>query len=88
MRARIGLEIHVQVTEAGTKLFCGCSADYRGRPPNSNVCPVCLGLPGALPVVNKRVVELALRTAIALNCRIPDRIVFTRKHYFYPDLPK
>lgn len=88
MKARIGLEIHVQLTEAGTKLFCDCRSDYRGLPPNTNVCPVCLGLPGALPVPGERPVKLALAVAEALECRIPEAIVFTRKHYFYPDLPK
>lgn len=88
MRAIIGLEIHVQMTEAGSKLFCNCKANYRGLPPNSNVCPVCLGLPGALPVVNKKTVELAVRAAVAFGCSVPEFIVFTRKHYFYPDLPK
>lgn len=88
MKARIGLEIHVQLTEAGTKLFCGCKSDYRSLPPNTNVCPVCLGLPGALPVPRRRPLTLALAAAIALGCRVPERIVFTRKHYFYPDLPK
>ena len=88
MKAVIGLEVHVQLTGAGSKLFCGCKADYRGLPPNTNVCPVCLGLPGALPVPNRKAIILALAAAMALNCRIPNAIVFTRKHYFYPDLPK
>ena len=88
MKAIIGLEIHVQISEAGSKLFCNCKADYRGMPPNTNVCPVCLGLPGALPVVSRRSVELALTAALALKCKVPKFIVFTRKHYFYPDLPK
>lgn len=88
MRAIIGLEIHVQISGAGTKLFCDCKADYRGLKPNTNVCPVCLGLPGALPVVNRRAVELALAASLAFDCNIPKYIVFTRKHYFYPDLPK
>ncbi|MCE4600017.1 MAG: Asp-tRNA(Asn)/Glu-tRNA(Gln) amidotransferase subunit GatB [Desulfurococcales archaeon] len=88
MKAKIGLEVHVQLTEAGSKLFCSCKSNYRGLPPNSNVCPVCLGLPGALPVPSRRAVVLALAAARILNCRIPGAIVFTRKHYFYPDLPK
>lgn len=88
MKARIGLEIHVQLTQAGTKLFCGCDSEYRKYPPNTNVCPVCLGLPGALPVPSRSAVVLALAAAMLLNCRIPKAIVFTRKHYFYPDLPK
>ena len=84
----IGLEIHVQLTEAGTKLFCGCSSDYRGMPPNTNVCPVCLGLPGALPVPQPGPVAAAVAASLALGCKMPRSIVFTRKHYFYPDLPK
>jgi aspartyl-tRNA(Asn)/glutamyl-tRNA(Gln) amidotransferase subunit B len=84
----IGLEIHVQLTEAGSKLFCDCEANYRGMRPNENVCPVCLGLPGALPVASRRAIVLAVAVARALQCRIPEAIVFTRKHYFYPDLPK
>ncbi len=88
MKARIGLEIHVQLSEAGTKLFCNCDSEYRRYRPNENVCPVCLGLPGALPVPGKRPVELALAAALALNCEPPRALVFTRKHYFYPDLPK
>ncbi|MCE4604139.1 MAG: Asp-tRNA(Asn)/Glu-tRNA(Gln) amidotransferase subunit GatB [Aeropyrum sp.] len=88
MRVRIGLEIHVQLSNAGTKLFCDCDSEYRGFPPNSNVCPVCLGLPGALPVPGRRPVVLALATALSMKCKIPERLVFTRKHYFYPDLPK
>ncbi|MCE4610642.1 MAG: Asp-tRNA(Asn)/Glu-tRNA(Gln) amidotransferase subunit GatB [Desulfurococcales archaeon] len=88
MKAKIGLEIHVQLSEAGSKLFCDCDSEYRKYPPNRNVCPVCLGLPGALPVPSKRALTLALAAAKAFNCKIPERIVFTRKHYFYPDLPK
>jgi aspartyl-tRNA(Asn)/glutamyl-tRNA(Gln) amidotransferase subunit B len=88
MDVKIGLEVHVQLTEAGTKLFCGCKANYRGMEPNTNVCPVCLGLPGALPVPQRRPLLLAVAASLALNCEIPKRIVFTRKHYFYPDLPK
>lgn len=85
---KIGLEIHVQLSEAGTKLFCDCDSEYRKYRPNENVCPVCLGLPGALPVPGRRPVELALAAALALNCKPPRALVFTRKHYFYPDLPK
>lgn len=88
MKAKIGLEVHVQLTEAGTKLFCGCDSNYRVYPVNRNVCPVCLGLPGALPVPSRRPVILALAASMLFQCRIPDAIVFTRKHYFYPDLPK
>ncbi len=87
-KVTIGLEIHVQITGAKTKLFCSCPSDYRDKPPNTNVCPVCMGFPGALPVVNRRAVELAVTASKALNCSIPEWLVFTRKHYFYPDLPK
>jgi aspartyl-tRNA(Asn)/glutamyl-tRNA(Gln) amidotransferase subunit B len=82
----IGLEVHVQLKTA-TKAFCACSASF-GDPPNSNTCPVCLGLPGALPVLNKRAVELAIRAALALHLKVQDRSRFARKNYFYPDLPK
>jgi len=85
---KIGLEIHVQLTSLKTKLFCSCSSDYRDKPPNTNVCPVCLGLPGSLPVVNQKAIEKALRVAIALNMKIAEKISWARKHYFYPDLPK
>ena len=82
----IGLEVHVQLATA-TKIFCGCPTSF-GAQPNSNVCPVCLGLPGALPVLNRAAVELAIQAALALNCRVRPVSRFARKNYFYPDLPK
>lgn len=82
----IGIEVHVQLRTA-TKMFCSCSSEY-GAPPNSNVCPVCLGLPGALPVPNQGAVDLAIRAALALGCEVHERSEFVRKNYFYPDLPK
>src|SRR5712672_4243281 len=82
----IGLEVHVQLLTS-TKAFCGCSTKF-GAPPNTNVCPVCLGLPGALPVLNRKAVEYATLAAMALNCQIRETSIFARKNYFYPDLPK
>src|SRR6201993_5534378 len=82
----IGLEVHVQLLTV-TKIFCSCSTRF-GAPPNSHVCPVCLGMPGSLPVLNKKAVEFATLAAMALNCRINETSIFARKNYFYPDLPK
>src|ERR1700723_1945857 len=82
----IGLEVHVQLL-TNSKIFCGCSTHF-GDPPNTNVCPVCLGLPGTLPILNKRAVELAMRASLALNCTVCEHSRFARKNYFYPDLPK
>jgi aspartyl-tRNA(Asn)/glutamyl-tRNA(Gln) amidotransferase subunit B len=82
----IGLEVHIQLATR-TKMWCGCAVEF-GRPPNTRVCPVCLGLPGALPVMNRQAVELAVLTGLALNCEIAPVSKWDRKNYFYPDLPK
>ena len=85
--AVVGIEIHCQLKTA-SKMFCGCSTAYDGAPPNTHVCPVCLGLPGALPVINRRAVEFVIATGIAIEGHIPERTQWERKNYFYPDLPK
>src|SRR5437867_4196193 len=82
----IGLEVHAQLLTR-SKLFCGCSTQF-GAPPNSNTCPVCLGLPGALPVLNREAVTMAVRAALAIDCAVNPISIFARKNYFYPDLPK
>jgi aspartyl-tRNA(Asn)/glutamyl-tRNA(Gln) amidotransferase subunit B len=86
LEAVIGLEVHTELSTA-TKLFCGCANEFGGEP-NTRVCPVCLGLPGSLPVINEGAVELALRVGEALHCRVPEQSLFARKNYFYPDMPK
>lgn len=84
----IGLEVHVQLNKLKTKLFCGCTTGYHNDPPNSHVCPVCLGLPGALPVINRKAVEAAIKVGLAMNCGIEEQTQFYRKNYYYPDLPR
>ena len=85
---KIGLEIHCQLTKLESKLFCSCKANYRENEPNTNVCPICMGLPGTLPRLNQKAIEKATLIAMALNCSTPEKIAFFRKNYFYPDLPK
>ncbi len=84
----IGLEVHIQLTNLKTKLFCSCSNDYRSAEPNTYVCPICLGLPGSLPVINEKTIDFAIRLALALECDINHQFWFFRKNYHYPDLPK
>ena len=84
----IGLEIHVQLNRLQSKMFCGCSTAYHDSLPNSHTCPVCLGLPGSLPVINKKAVEYGIKVGLALNCTIEEETLFYRKNYYYPDLPK
>ena len=84
----IGLEIHVQLNRLQSKMFCGCSTAYHNSQPNSHTCPVCLGLPGSLPVINKKAVESGIKVGLALNCTIEEETLFYRKNYYYPDLPK
>jgi len=85
---KIGLEIHCQLTNLESKLFCSCKANYREFEINENICPICMGLPGSLPRLNQEAVKKATIIAMALNCTTPDKIAFFRKNYFYPDLPK
>jgi aspartyl-tRNA(Asn)/glutamyl-tRNA(Gln) amidotransferase subunit B len=85
---RIGLEIHCQLTGLLSKLFCLCHCDYRGKETNTNICPICSGIPGTLPLLNQRAVEFAAMISLAIGCKVPDLIMFYRKNYFYPDLPK
>lgn len=88
MEVKIGLEIHCQLTGLQSKLFCSCQCDYRGKAPNTNICPICSGLPGTLPLLNQRAVDFASMISLALGCKVPDKVMFYRKNYFYPDLPK
>ncbi|MDW0166570.1 MAG: Asp-tRNA(Asn)/Glu-tRNA(Gln) amidotransferase subunit GatB [Nitrososphaeraceae archaeon] len=84
----IGLEIHAQITALNSKLFCSCRGIYRDLGPNTNICEICCGLPGSLPVINQKAIEYSAMTSLALGCKVPDKIMFYRKNYFYPDLPK
>ncbi|MCS7143484.1 MAG: Asp-tRNA(Asn)/Glu-tRNA(Gln) amidotransferase subunit GatB [Archaeoglobaceae archaeon] len=84
----IGLEVHAQLNKLKSKLFCSCPTDYHKSSPNTHVCPVCLGMPGAMPVINREAIKSAIRVALALNSKIQPMTVFDRKNYFYPDLPK
>ena len=85
--AVIGIEVHAQLLTK-SKMFCGCATDYMGAPPNTHVCPVCLGMPGVLPVINRKAVEYTIMTGLALNCQVPQATKWDRKNYHYPDLPK
>jgi aspartyl-tRNA(Asn)/glutamyl-tRNA(Gln) amidotransferase subunit B len=88
MVIKIGLEIHCQLTGLQSKLFCSCCCDYRAKQPNTNICPICCGLPGTLPLLNRMAVNFAYMISIALGCKVQDKIIFYRKNYFYLDLPK
>src|SRR5919198_6051551 len=88
MVIKIGLEIHCQLTGLQSKLFCSCYCDYRAKQPNTNICPICCGLPGTLPLLNRMAVNFAYMITIALGCKVQDKIIFYRKNYFYLDLPK
>jgi len=88
VEVKIGLEIHCQLTGLQSKLFCSCQCDYRGKAPNTNICPICSGLPGTLPLLNQRAVDFASMISLALGCKVPDKVMFYRKNYFYLDLPK
>ncbi|MCK4777565.1 MAG: Asp-tRNA(Asn)/Glu-tRNA(Gln) amidotransferase GatCAB subunit B, partial [Actinomycetia bacterium] len=83
----IGLEIHTELSTE-SKMFCGCSARTFGAEPNTFTCPVCLGLPGSLPVINKKAIDCIIKIALALQCEVPSHSIFHRKNYFYPDMPK
>ena len=84
----IGLEIHVQLNRLQSKMFCGCSTAYHNSQPNRHTCPVCLGLPGSLPVMNKKAVESGIKVGLALNCTIEEETLFYRKNYYYPICPR
>ncbi len=85
--AIIGLEVHAQIS-SNTKIFCSCKANSFGEDPNTNVCPICMGFPGQLPVINKEAIKKGIKAGLALNCEIPKKSKFDRKNYFYPDSPK
>jgi aspartyl-tRNA(Asn)/glutamyl-tRNA(Gln) amidotransferase subunit B len=84
----IGLEIHCQLNKLNSKLFCGCSTKHHESEPNTHTCPVCMGLPGALPVINRKAVEYTIMVGLSLGCEIAQHTQFYRKNYYYPDLPR
>ncbi|MGQ9543412.1 MAG: Asp-tRNA(Asn)/Glu-tRNA(Gln) amidotransferase subunit GatB [Candidatus Bathyarchaeia archaeon] len=88
LKVKIGLEVHCQLTDLKSKLFCNCPADYRKSEPNTHICPICMGMPGTLPVLNRKAVDDAVMIALALNMKVSNRTLFYRKNYFYPDMPK